>query len=183
MLFQLRTGNHLLKHLLLFVFALSLLACRDEKPAGSYSLQEPPASYPTQAAASETGKASTEEAAATPPGSPTHDDVIWEHLGDWTGKGSSQTESFTGATGAFRIKWQTRAAAPGVEGTFLLTIHSAISGRPLQVAVDQRGPGADTAYVNEDPRVFFAVVEAENLEWSFSVDEAVGTRVTKAEKR
>ena len=64
-------------------------------------------------------------------------------------------------------------------GTFKLTIHSSISGRPLQVAVDQLGPGADTAYVNEDPRVFFAVVDASNIEWSFSVDEAVGMRAVK----
>jgi len=100
-----------------------------------------------------------------------------------------QTGSFTGETGAFRIKWEARAAAPSaekppagrapVEGTFKLTLHSSISGRSLQVAVDQRGPGADTAYVNEDPRIFFAVVEASNIDWSFSVDEAVGTRVPR----
>lgn len=118
------------------------------------------------------------------------DSVIWERLGTWSGRGSMQTESFTGATGAFRIQWDARAGdvapvkkssagQPPVPGTFTLTIHSSVSGRPLQVAVDQRGPGADTAYVNEDPRVFFAVVEASNIEWSFSVDEAVGTRVSK----
>jgi hypothetical protein len=100
-----------------------------------------------------------------------------------------QTESFTGESGSFRIKWDARAepapmtkAAPGkaaAPGTFKLTIHSSISGRPLQVAVDQLGPGADTAYVNEDPRVFFAVVDASNIQWSFSVDEAVGMRVPK----
>jgi len=67
-------------------------------------------------------------------------------------------------------------------GEFKLTIHSSISGRPLQVAVDQRGPGSDTAYVNEDPRVFFAVVDASNIEWSFSIDEAIGTRATKKTK-
>jgi hypothetical protein len=115
--------------------------------------------------------------------------VIWEHLGSWSGRGSSQTESFTGQTGAFRIKWDARAGTksqgkapigkPALPGTFKLTVHSSISGRPLQVAVDQQGPGADTAYVNEDPRIFFAVVDASNIEWSFSVDEAIGTRVTR----
>ena len=87
-----------------------------------------------------------------------------------------QTGSFTGATGAFRIAWTTRNPTAPDGGSFRLTIHSAISGRPLDVAVDQRGPGADTAYVTEDPRVFYAVVDASNLEWSFTVDEAVGTR-------
>ena len=80
-----------------------------------------------------------------------------------------------GLTGALRVKWETTGPA---DGTFLLTIHSSISGRPLQVAVDQKGPGGDTAYVNEDPRVFFAVIESDRMDWSFSVDEAMGTRVT-----
>ncbi len=105
------------------------------------------------------------------------DDVIWERLGAWSGAKSLQTESFTSDTGAFRIAWETRAGKEPGEGTFLLTLHSAISGRPLQVAVDHRGPGGSTAYLNDDPRVFFAVVEASNLEWSFSVDEAVATRI------
>ena len=86
-----------------------------------------------------------------------------------------QTESFTGRDGCVPHQVGDESRARIAEGAFLLTIHSAISGRPLQVAVDQRGPGADTAYINEDPRVFFAVVDAENIEWSFSVDEAIGT--------
>ena len=105
------------------------------------------------------------------------DEVIWERLGAWSGAKSLQTESFTSDTGAFRIAWETRAGKdPGV-GAFLLTLHSAISGRPLQVVVDHRGPGAATAYVNDDPRIFFAVVDASNIEWSFTVDEAVATRI------
>ena len=98
--------------------------------------------------------------------------------GEWSGPKSLQTESFTSDTGAFRITWDDtrRRKAPG-EGTFLLTLHSAISGRPLQIAVDHRGPGGATAYLNDDPRVFFAVVDASNIEWSFTVDEAVATRI------
>jgi hypothetical protein len=156
---------------------VGVAGCRDPKPAATQPLPEPPAAYPAtvqpQASAkSSNGSALETQQAAAP------DNVIWQHLGDWSGRGSLQTESFTGETGALRIKWETRAAAGSKDGTFLLTIHSAISGRPLQVAVDQRGPGADTAYVNEDPRVFFAVVDSTGIEWSFSVDEAVGTRVT-----
>ena len=113
---------------------------------------------------------------AETPASTRRDEVVWERLGEWSGRKSLQTESFTSDTGAFRIIWTTRAAADAGEGTFLLTLHSAISGRPLQVAVDHRGPGGATAYINDDPRVFFAVVDASNIEWSFSVDEAVATR-------
>jgi hypothetical protein len=104
--------------------------------------------------------------------------VLWDRLGEWSGKGSMQTGSFQGATGALRVTWTTKNPTAPDGGSFRLTIHSAISGRPLDVAVDQKGPGSDTAYVNEDPRVFFAVVEAENLEWSFTVDEALSTRVS-----
>lgn len=105
---------------------------------------------------------------------------MWDKLGQWSGKNSIQTESFTGLTGALRITWEAKGPA---DGTFLLTIHSSISGRPLQVAVDQKGPGRDVAYVNEDPRVFFAVIETDRMEWSFTVDEAMGTRVVQPGKR
>jgi hypothetical protein len=175
------------------LIVVTVVGCRgDRVPASTQALSDPPTTSPPQAGSggSAAGSDTTSEAN-------TEDPVIWERLGEWSGRGSSQTESFTGETGAFRIKWKTlpggtAQAAPGkppagkpppgkapIPGTFKLTIHSAISGRPLQVAVDQEGPGADTAYVNEDPRVFFAVIDASNIEWSFSVDEAIGTRVTR----
>jgi hypothetical protein len=162
---------------------LSFAGCRgDRRPASSQPLPDPPSAYPAPAAAPTSGSDLKTAANAD-------DSVIWEHLGSWSGHGSTQTESFTGETGSFRIKWVTRAVrapetkAPAgkapVQGLFKLTIHSSISGRPLQVAVEQQGPGGDTAYVNEDPRVFFAVVDASNIEWSFSVEEAVGMRAAK----
>lgn len=117
----------------------------------------------------------TNDATATQ-GLPPVDEVIWDRLGAWHGKSHMQTESFTGTTGALRVTWATKNPTAPDGGSFRLTIHSAISGRPLDVAVDQKGPGADVAYVNEDPRVFYAVVDASGLEWSFSVDEPIGTR-------
>jgi hypothetical protein len=156
------------------------VGCRaDPRPAASQPLPEPVTSYPDSpqpANAPPAGQAAPRPAGPTP----AVDTVIWEHLGQWSGTGSEQTESFTGQTGALRFKWQTRAIKGRPEGTFLLTVHSAISGRPLQVAVDQRGPGSDIAFINEDPRVFFAVVDAKDIEWSFSVDEAIGTRTVPA---
>ena len=72
-----------------------------------------------------------------------------------------------------RIQWKTlHETVPGT-GTFRLTINSSISGRPLLTAVDRRGIAADVAYVQEDPRVFFAVVDSANLDWSFTIEEAV----------
>ena len=102
--------------------------------------------------------------------------IAWHRLGSWSGVGNIQTESFESNTGSLRVQWKTaNETAPG-KGTFRLAFHSSISGRELQVAVDRTGTGADTAYVQQDPHVFFAKVESANLEWSFTVDEAVTTR-------
>lgn len=110
-------------------------------------------------------------APSPPPAAPAQ--IVWRDLGTWSGRGNKQTESFTGETGALRVRWTTRREpAPG-QGAFELTIHSAISGRPLQVAVDHRGNGQDTTYVQEDPRIFFAVVESADIDWEFTIDEAV----------
>ena len=111
-----------------------------------------------------------------PPEKPREPAVAWHRLGSWSGVGSLQTESFESGSGSLRVQWKTvNEAAPGT-GTFRLAFHSSISGRELQVAVDRKGTGADTAYVQQDPHVFFAKVESANLEWSFTVDEAVTTR-------
>ena len=103
-------------------------------------------------------------------------EVAWHRLGSWHGVGSVQTESFESGSGSLRVEWKTSNETVPGKGTFRLAFHSSISGRELQVAVDRKGSGADTAYVQQDPHVFFAKVESANLEWSFTVDEAVTTR-------
>jgi hypothetical protein len=108
------------------------------------------------------------------------DVVVWRSIGSWSGRGNNQTESFTSDTGSLRVRWQTNhEVAPG-DGTFRLTLHSAISGRPLALAVEHRGVGADTSYVSEDPRVFYMVVDSAGVEWSFTVDEGIGARTSGA---
>ena len=105
--------------------------------------------------------------------------IVWQAVGSWSGHGNSQSESFTSDTGALRVRWETSNETPAQAGAFRLTAHSAISGRPLQLAVDHRGVGRGTSYINEDPRVFYIVVESANLDWSFTVEEAVAGTVTK----
>ena len=175
-------------HLVFFVAAFAVsssIGCRDRKPSPTYPLPEPVTAPPstgrsgTSSSANRTTPSVTSDRARESSTTSSQSEIVWDRLGEWSGKGSVQTESFMGESGALRIKWQTRAIPGRPEGTFLLTIHSAISGRPLQVAVDQRGSGGDTAYVSEDPRVFFAVIEATDLEWTFEVAEPIGTRVTK----
>jgi hypothetical protein len=43
-----------------------------------------------------------------------------------------------------------------------------------------RGVGRETAYVSDDPRTYYAVVESSNLDWTFTVQEgSAGTIVPK----
>jgi hypothetical protein len=115
-----------------------------------------------------------------PPKPPQKELVVWKTLGTWSGRGNSQTESFIGLTGALRMTWRTDNEAPAGSGRFRLVLQSAISGRDLQEIVDKQGQGDGTEYVAEDPRVFQMSVESANVDWSFSVEEAVfGSEVVK----
>jgi hypothetical protein len=106
--------------------------------------------------------------------------TTWRKLGEWSGSGSQQTDSFTSDSGALRIHWKTTAQPNTPQpGSFLLTLHSSISGRALQVAVDERGAGEKTVYVSPDPHVFFARIESTGLDWKFSVEEGYSGPVLK----
>ena len=113
-------------------------------------------------------------ACGTPAAEPVPQEVVvWKKLGEWSGNGNAQTESFIGLTGALRMHWRTKNEAPAGAGTFKLMLQSAISGRVLQETVDETGTGEGTAYVAEDPRAFYMSVESANLDWSVTVEEAL----------
>jgi hypothetical protein len=119
---------------------------------------------------------------AAPKPAPVPSQIIWRSVGSWSGRGDSQTDSFTSDSGALRIRWQTTAGPPKtVAGSFRLTARSAISGRELEQAVDQRGPGNGTAYVSQDPHVFYMSVESSGLDWTFSVEEGIAGQVVGAD--
>ena len=105
--------------------------------------------------------------------------TAWRTLGTWTGNGNRQTESFDVTTGALRLRWDTRptatatAAGAAGAGPFRVWLYSAISGRPLQLVVEQPGPGAGTAHVADDPRVSYLVIESEQVDWTATLDEGV----------
>jgi hypothetical protein len=105
--------------------------------------------------------------------------VAWRRLGSWSGRGSLQTESFTSDTGTLRVRWDATSTAgtgtaPATAGIFRLEAHSAISGRLLQEVVDHAGAGGGVDYVQQDPHVFYLVVESTQLNWQFTVEEAIG---------
>ena len=121
-------------------------------------------------------------AKSEPKASPNPEPVIWRTVGSWSGRGNEQTGSFSVETGAMRIRWETRnEAAPGA-GAFRLSLHSAISGRPLQVAVDQKGVGRDTTYIEDDPRVSYLVVDSHDIDWAVTLEEAVPGAVEPVRK-
>jgi len=120
---------------------------------------------------------------APPPKAVQEEVVAWKNLGEWSGRGNAQTESFVGLTGALRMRWRTKNESPKGSGTFRLILQSAISGRDLHETVDATGPGEGTAYVAEDPRAFQITVQSADLDWSFTVEEAVfGTQAEKSKQ-
>ena len=98
--------------------------------------------------------------------------VGWRPITSWTGRGDAQTDSFNIESGQWRIKWAATNEQPAGSGTLLVTAHSAISGRPIAVAIDHKGTGSGTAYVNEDPRLYHLVIESRNVDWSMKVEES-----------
>lgn len=99
--------------------------------------------------------------------------VVWRPIAAWTGHGNQQTDSFEMGNAEWRIRWETSHEKAAGAGTFKVAVHSAISGRPLIYAVDQRGVGRDTTYVTEDPRLFYLVIDSHDLDWSVTVEGSV----------
>ncbi len=80
-------------------------------------------------------------ACGSPPPKPVQKDVVdlEEPRPSGLAAGTTQTESFVGLTGSLRMQWRTKNEAPKGAGTFRLILQSAISGRPLQEPVDEKG--------------------------------------------
>ena len=59
-------------------------------------------------------------------------------------------------------------------GPFRVWLYSAISGRPLQLVVEHKGPGAGTTHLADDPRTSYLVIECEGVTWTAALDEVTG---------
>jgi hypothetical protein len=103
--------------------------------------------------------------------------AVPQHMGDWQGRGD-YTIGITSHSGTFRIRWEARSVpdAANPPGRFRLTIHSAVSGRPLDEVINHVGPGAGTIDYEEDPRQFNLMVASADLDWTVAVDEMVLVR-------
>jgi len=98
--------------------------------------------------------------------------TVWRPLGNWSGRGLLQTDPFISDSGLLRVTWEARNASSD-DSTLRIALHSDVSGRFLAQVVDHRGAGRDVAFVNEDPRAFFLVIESAKLDWSVEVAEGV----------
>lgn len=97
----------------------------------------------------------------------------WHELGTWEGSGDRQTESFDVASGTLKLAWETsNERSPGA-GRLRVHLHSSISGRPLQTIVDTTGAVVDSAYVADEPRVSYLVIESDGIDWRLRLEEAV----------
>jgi hypothetical protein len=110
---------------------------------------------------------------AQPQAAPNKAALGWLPIETWSGTGNSQTDSFYIGSGQWRIKWATSNEQIPGKGKFRVTVHSLVSGRFVVVAVDRQGVGSDIAYVAEDPRQFFLLIESSGVDWKVSVEEGV----------
>jgi hypothetical protein len=95
----------------------------------------------------------------------------WRPVASWSGQSNYQTDSFDIGTGQWRIKWETQDQPIEKQKTFRVIVHSSVSGRFVEVAVDHPSAGKGISYVAEDPRAFFLVVESTGVDWKLNVEE------------
>jgi hypothetical protein len=93
-------------------------------------------------------------------------------VGSWEGSGA-HTIGFVSNSGKFRVRWSARQEQAEPEGVFQLTVHSAVSGRPLQEMVSQHGSGEGSFNFEDDPRQYNLMVASQGVAWSVIVDEVV----------
>jgi hypothetical protein len=99
--------------------------------------------------------------------------IGWRPVASWSGRGNTQTDSFGMGSGQWRIRWATTDQQPSGEGKFRVIVHSTVSGRFVEVAVEHQGAGSGLAYVSEDPRSFFLEIESSGVDWKVAVEEGV----------
>ena len=80
------------------------------------------------------------------------------------------TLDFVSEAGSFRLDWVTKNPK-GLDSSFLLTLRSAFSGRPLKVIVNHRGAGFGSVEFSDEPRLYEFLVASSGLEWSVTVVE------------
>lgn len=102
--------------------------------------------------------------------------ITWREIGSWAAKSDRQTESFEVSFSAMRLRWRTANETTPGAGRFTVTLHSAVSGRPLQTVVDATGVGSATVDIADEPRWCYFVVDAANVEWQMTLEQGYAVR-------
>lgn len=97
--------------------------------------------------------------------------ITWREVGTWSGRIGRQTESFEVSPAAMRLRWQTRSETAAGAGRLTVTLHSAVSGRPLQTIVEATGVGSATVMVAEEPRWCHFVIDAQNVDYWMTLEQ------------
>jgi len=106
--------------------------------------------------------------------------VGWKPLASWSGRGSTQTETFTSDNGSFRIHWATSHESPAGTAALKVAFRSGDSGRVIIDAVDQKGEGSGSAEVGDMVRWYYLSIDSANVDWKVSVEEPImGKNVNK----
>lgn len=108
--------------------------------------------------------------------------VEWRAVGSWSGHGDAQTDSFDIGYSDVRIRWETKNEKPAGAGTFRAAVCSAVSGRELVTAVNQKGVGHNVTYVSVDPHWSYLLINSSNLDWSVTVEEQTTVELPTARR-
>ena len=75
------------------------------------------------------------------------------------------------STAALRLRWQTTGETSPGAGRLTVTLHSAVSGRPLQTLVDARGVSSGTVDIADEQRWSHLAIEAANVEYQLTLEQ------------
>jgi hypothetical protein len=99
--------------------------------------------------------------------------VTWQRVGSWSGRGDGQTTTFLMERHEGRLNWEARRGGGEGDSRLTVNVHSADSGRILDVPLDDVQPGAGSVKMVQEPRVFYLSIETGDLEWELSADERI----------
>ncbi|MEZ5417212.1 MAG: hypothetical protein R2708_07710 [Vicinamibacterales bacterium] len=97
--------------------------------------------------------------------------ITWREIGSWSGRLNRQTESFEVSTTPMRLRWRTMDETSPGAGRLVVTLHSAVSGRPLQTIVDAHGVASAVADVADEPRWSHLTIEVEHVGYELTLEQ------------
>jgi hypothetical protein len=97
----------------------------------------------------------------------------WTKVGEWSGRGNAQLETFPIERFTWRVRWETKNENPPGSGTFHVTANSGDSGRILAEVANFKGVGRDTTFITELPHRYYFVVESKGVDWTLIAEEVV----------